>query len=184
MPRGRKKKLFDIDDNDKYIISNQIYKPVADKLVDKYRDFLPFVDTSKILFLSNLYTDDRTKNKPIVYASVSAIPKKIKIAYKQAFGATYEYIMEIRENHIEDFTNDQKILLIYHELMHIAGDGKTYKHNLEDFKEIVRIGGVDWDKPGENVPHILHEVGEEDSPDEPVYNLDIKILTEPQNIDE
>ena len=179
MPRGRKKKQFDIDDTSKYIISNQVYKPVADKLVDKYRNFLPFVETDKILFLSNLYTDDRNKDKPLIYASVSAIPKKIKIAYAQAYNATYEYIMEIRENHIEDFTNDQKILLLYHELMHIAGDGKTYKHNLEDFKEIIRIGGVNWDTPGENVPHILHDVGEEDSPDEPVYCLDIKQLTEP-----
>ena len=85
MPRGRKKKQFDIDDTSKYIISNQIYKPVADKLVDKYRNFLPFVETDKILFLSNLYTDDRNKDKPLIYASVSAIPKKIKNPKKPVF---------------------------------------------------------------------------------------------------
>jgi len=55
---------------------------------------------------------------------------------------------------VEGFTDKQKRILIFHELLHVGVDAdedgcekyRTVPHDLEDFKLIIDRFGVDWDK--------------------------------------
>ena len=67
----------------------------------------------------------------------------------------YRYIITFYEPNIQDFTENQKKILMLHELKHIQEDGKVRLHDVEDFSSILHRYGIDWNNYGQDVPDIL-----------------------------
>jgi len=77
---------------------------------------------------------------------------KVKVAFVRAVRPPYslftkvKYLVAVIEERFVDRTSAQKHLILYHELMHIPQemDGKTIKHDCQDFADIVAKFGPNW----------------------------------------
>ena len=118
----------------------------------------------KIIQKEFLLTDIRHSEATIIYLS-SDKPKtskgravcgeceKIPDKYKWAIPA--DFTITIYDPNVVTFTKEQMEILLFHELLHVGielqGDGSekysVRPHDIEDFKEIVRRYGIDWDAP-------------------------------------
>jgi hypothetical protein len=67
----------------------------------------------------------------------------------------FRYIITFYEPNIYGLSDNQKKLLMLHELKHIGEDGKIRPHTIEDFGSMLERFGVYWNRDGEEVPDIL-----------------------------
>lgn len=67
----------------------------------------------------------------------------------------FRYIIVFYNPNVEDLNENQKKILMLHELKHIGADGKIRPHNVEDFASIVNRFGTNWNASGVDVPDIL-----------------------------
>lgn len=59
------------------------------------------------------------------------------------------------ESKIDYFTPEQRAILMFHELMHIPMlRSRLIDHDVKDFFDVLKLG-VDWSRPGAQVPNIL-----------------------------
>ena len=97
-----------------------------------------------ISFLTS--TNKKTNKGKRVCGECEKVPDK----YKWSIPA--DFTITIFEPNVEDFTEEQKRILVFHELLHVKIDfnndgSETYSirpHNYEDFKEIIDRYGTDW----------------------------------------
>ncbi len=138
---------------------SQEYKDIAEGLIDKFPIALGHIDIDYILFLSE---DEKTPKK---YAEIR------KIGSPYDFITEYKFIITVYEQVCANMNDAQKVMLIYHELLHIDNDfNKLKRHNLQDFKEICLVYGCAWDVDP-NLPNIL-----EDDDDPSQNNLSINAI--------
>lgn len=65
------------------------------------------------------------------------------------------YVIEVYWSDWNEWTNKQKLALLFHELMHIDNEiGKTVRHDLEDFRMMIDKLGVDW-FANKDLPNLL-----------------------------
>jgi len=94
---------------------------------------------------------NKNYGKKIKYAEC----RKVKSSYK-AF-IPYDYIITFYDYNTSLLSQNQKKLLMYHELKHIDSTGGIIPHDVEDFSDILKNFGIDWAKQGATVPDILSE---------------------------
>lgn len=134
------------------------YRDIADKLIDKFPVAFGFIELDKVLFLKE---DSKTPKK---YADIRGVRSPF------TFMTEYKFIMTVYEQVCASMNDAQKVMLIYHELLHIHSDfEKLRKHNLEDFRELVAIYGVNWNIDP-NLPNILDD--DQEGPLQPVAEED------------
>lgn len=127
------------------------YQEIAEKLVAKYPVAFGHVEMDKVMFLSE------TEKSPKKYADC----RKVTAPYD--FMINYKYILTFYESKIVPMNEAQKVMLVFHEMLHIDSDfAKIRKHNIEDFRELVTKYGVNWDIDP-NLPNILED-DEDDVP--------------------
>lgn len=77
-----------------------------------------------------------------------------RVADKYKWSIPADYTITVFEPNVEGFTDEQKRILMFHELMHIdigmndAGE-EVYgikDHDLKDFRTIIDTYGVDWNE--------------------------------------
>lgn len=101
------------------------WQEIAEQLIDRYDVAFGHVELDRVLFLSE--TEKAPKNK---YADT----RLVKFPFD--FLTDYRYIICFYENNIQAMTEEQKIILVFHELLHIDETfEKIRKHNIEDFRE-------------------------------------------------
>lgn len=111
------------------------YREIAEKLLDKYTIAFGHILLDEVLFL--VEDEKSPKNK---YADT----RVIRPPY--TFFSDYKFIITFYENNIMSMSDEQKILLVYHELMHIdVSFTKLVSHDLMDFRVIVSKFGACWD---------------------------------------
>lgn len=118
------------------------------KRVIQEEDELIDLRSSNATFVCLTSQHKKTSQGGYVYAQCEKVADK----YKWAIPA--DYTITIFEPNVEDFSDEQKYILMYHELMHIdigmtdSGD-EIYRikpHDLMDFKNIIDRYGVDWNE--------------------------------------
>lgn len=76
--------------------------------------------------------------------------RKVQDVYK-AF-TNYDFLITFYEPNIISFSDEQKEILMYHELLHIGLEpsGKLYvvPHDIEEFYPIIEHWGMDWAEGG------------------------------------
>ena len=124
-------------------VSNE-YREMALEIVNnvpELADIRTSHDTT-IVFLSSDYV--KKSQGKLVFGLTEVVPSKNKWAIDADFTIT------IYEENIKDFTEEQKRILLEHELLHIGigKDGKKYvkPHDLEDFRSIIDKYGAYWDE--------------------------------------
>jgi predicted metallopeptidase len=125
-------------------VSNE-FKEIAEKLIDKYPNAFGHIELDKVLILSE------TEKSPKKYADIR------RIGFPYSFLTAYKFIIIIYEPKLLGLTDAQKIMVCYHELLHIDSDfDKLLKHNIEDFRELISKYGVNWEIDP-NLPNILED---------------------------
>lgn len=133
------RKLDNAKFGDKHWIKNYIYRPIAEKLVNKFPE-LSHIKPKNILFIEDMEWEKPNSAKPKKYWMA-----RISIANKQFEAMTgYNYILETRNYFIEKMSREQIIALIYHELRHIDKYGDLQPHDIEDWDNMVATLGKDW----------------------------------------
>jgi hypothetical protein len=84
--------------------------------------------------------------------------RKLKWTYKAWL--PYDFVITFYERNVELLSDNQKKILMLHELKHIGIGEKGLKleeHDREDFADILKRYGIDWNCYEEDVPDILSE---------------------------
>ena len=97
-----------------------------------------------IVYLSSEH--EKKKNGKIVFGECEKIQEK----YKWAIPA--DFTITLYEPNIEDFTEEQIKILLFHELLHVGiritdsgyEDYYVKPHDIEDFRLIIDRYGIDW----------------------------------------
>jgi len=79
---------------------------------------------------------------------------------------SFDYLIEISEDVWQALDNEQKRILVFHELMHVlvvinkAGDYmyKLKSHDVEDFSKLIKLYGTDWISVVKNTISSLHDL--------------------------
>lgn len=131
---------------------NEHYAEIGQELIQT-EDALLNIRNSEatIIYLSS--THKKLEKGKVIYAQCEKISEKYK------WGIPCDFTITVFEPNIENFTEDQLKILIFHELLHVGiefnGNGtESYSclpHDLEDFKLIIDRYGTDWSRTdGEN----------------------------------
>lgn len=106
------------------------------------------------------------ENKSAKGRAVFADCRKITSSYRAYL--PYDFLITFYDPCVATLTTNQKKLVMYHELRHIEMTPKGFgvrPHDIEDFEEILRSFGLQWNAFGNDVPDILAggDVGTETS---------------------
>lgn len=85
----------------------------------------------------------KKSNGKIVFGTCRKIPDRDRWAIP------YDFVITVYEPNVDGWTEEQKRILMHHELLHIGmGNGqakyKTVPHDIEEFREIIDKYGIDW----------------------------------------
>lgn len=135
---------------------NERYAQIAQELIET-EDELAYIRESvvSIVYLSS--TQQKTKADKFVFGQCE------KVADKYKWSIPCDFTITVFEPNIEQFTEEQLRILLFHELLHvgidIGEDGEEkYSikgHDLEDFKVIIDRYGTDWATPPESFGEML-----------------------------
>ena len=130
-----------------YQISDELPLMVAEILA-KYENKFYFVNIDDILFVEEL------NKKPPSIAKIRLLEQPLTLLSDKKF------IIEVACQNWDMLTYNQKILVLYHELLHIKfnfeyNKYELNKHDVEDFSEILNVFGIGWADEGSDVPNIL-----------------------------
>ena len=121
------------------------YKDIANKIIDKFPVAFSQIEWDKVLFLR-----DKTSS-PKKYADIR------NVGSPWNFLTSYKYIITFYEPKMIALNDAQKVMVVFHELLHIDDDfTKLRKHNIEDFRELISKYGINWDIDP-NLPNILDD---------------------------
>lgn len=129
-------------------------REIIQDLCDKYPDELWAIRPNTIITLG-VSNKERPKSSKKL-ASIRPLKGSTK-ALMMINNVEVRYIIEVYWSDYNEWSNSQKVAVIFHELLHISSDiGKTVKHDIEDFKIMVDKLGVDWFNDKE-LPNLLNE---------------------------
>ena len=112
-------------------------------------------DLAKIF---NKFVEANPQIHPLALGNVNRTHNLIRMLAKRLLKSHKTPMKEDEIDKIVDyFTEKQRAILMYHELLHIPVIGnRLIKHNIEDFFEVLQMG-IDWASFGAEVPNILAE---------------------------
>lgn len=125
-------------------IINEKYADIAAELIEN-EEALEHIKNSQatITYLSS--EKKKVADGKITFAQCEKVPDKYK------WGIPCDFTITVFEPNVENFTDEQIKILLFHELLHVGitlKDGKEYystlPHDLEDFKLIIDRFGTDW----------------------------------------
>ncbi len=139
-----------------------LYESYAKALVQKMPE-LRHVPIGSIVFVENV--GKRAEGKPKRRLRLSSLvkPKKklVKFAMTRklspllAWITGKAYIIEISQDACQNWSREKMQLLVYHQLKHIALDGKLVQHDVEEWGQVAQAIGADWSTTHRTLPDIL-----------------------------
>jgi hypothetical protein len=144
--------VMDKDWNGQFKI-NDFYRPIAEALTRKFGE-IGHVIPNSILFLDDTTGSGKTLNDRKI-AQVGVIPGRWREIIRQLTGRTFEYCMIFYKKNIHDFSKEQIVATVYHELRHIGRDGNLVHHNVEDWAEMIAHLGPAWNTTYNAIPDLL-----------------------------
>lgn len=127
-----------------YRVINDDYCRIGRELIER-EPALEYIKNSdaEIIYLSSQCR--KRDGKKVIFAQCE------KIAEKYRWSIPYDFTVTVFEPNVEDFTDEQMRILIFHELLHVGigeKDGEEVysakPHDLEDFKLIIDRFGTEW----------------------------------------
>ena len=125
---------------DRRIISDE-YTEIGQDLIDKEPE-LKDLKEAKIAIIFLASEDEKKKVGKLIFGQCEKVSEKYK------WGIPCDFTITVFEPNVEDFTDDQIRILLFHELLHIGFNDKNEPyvkpHDLEDFKVIIDRYGTHW----------------------------------------
>lgn len=127
---------------------NKLYEEIARRCIEKYSELKDL--RNHPCNIAILESDEEKKSKGRrICAECMKIPKKFK------WMREVDFQIVVYEPNCAHMTDEQLEILLWHELMHIGvtvnEDGSVdygiKDHDVQDFRVILELYGVDWDKP-------------------------------------
>ena len=127
-------------------------KDVVDKLKEAFPEKLSHIQSDRILYLCFSKRSSETKGR------IGPIRSKYSVFFKK-----HEYLLEIHKESWLAYDIPRRLYVVLHELCHIPEGGfddqskeykKVIKHDIQDFRELVRTYGVDL----ENVEKLAEKI--------------------------
>lgn len=127
-------------------------KDMIKGLCEKYPEALWAVLPNNVIVLG--ISNKERPEKSTKLATCNPI-KGVNKALMQLNNIGIRYVIELHWSDWNKWSTNQKLALLFHELMHIDSEvGKTVRHDLEDFRMMVDKLGVDWFN-SETLPSLL-----------------------------
>lgn len=159
---GRIQKIRELNNGKyglKHWIKNDFYKPLAQKIKDKYREDIPglsLVNLDKILWIEDMdYVGDEVKRDDDVMW-IKKVPKQLT----ELTG--YQFIVESREFWMSRISNEQIVAHIYSCLRQIENGDKLITPDLIGWKEVIGNLGLGWQTTMTPIPNLLDGFDTED----------------------
>lgn len=159
------KKYFDIRTEDKKVLMSEFRKDLA---------IIDYVESDEIKALGemviknfpefNFIEDYKIKIGYVLSYEVKKDKAKKVFADCKLINGTYtaylpfDFIITFYDPNIYWMSDNQKAILMYHELKHIGVGRKGFKiedHDIEDFVDVLGKYGLTWNKRNVQVPDIL-----------------------------
>lgn len=125
-------------------------KELANRVIKKFPEF-DFIKEYDIK-IGYIISYERKNGEKIVYADCRKLQEPLK-AY-----LPYDFLITFYDWHTGQMSDNQKKILMKHELKHIGlgtNGLKIMPHDIEDFKDILKDYGNDWNEFNKIVPDIL-----------------------------
>jgi hypothetical protein len=125
---------------------------LADRIINKFDD-LHFIKDLNIK-VGYVMSQERKQGQKTVYADC----RRVTTVYSAYL--PYDFIITFYESSVSMLSENQKKILMRHELQHIecGSRGLTVRlHDIEDFSNILEEYGIKWNGFDESVPDILEE---------------------------
>lgn len=151
-------KLVVVDEYDGEYFINDAYRPIAQKLKDKFTE-LQHVPVKHILFMDRQNTKQKHGNRTVC-AQVSKIPARFHDIIYQLTGKYFTFMIEIFKMNTAHMSRGQIVALLYHEMRHIQLVGDEFKivgHDIEDWANMIEKLGVDWNTTKRTIPDLLDD---------------------------
>ncbi|WP_443660422.1 putative metallopeptidase [Clostridium algidicarnis] len=159
---GRIQKIRELNNGKyglKHWIKNDFYKPLAQKIKDKYREDIPglsLVNLDRILWIEDMdYVGDEVKRDDDVMW-IKKVPKQLT----ELTG--YQFIVESREFWMSRISNEQIVAHIYSCLRQIENGDKLITPDLIGWKEVIGNLGLGWQTTMTPIPNLLDGFDTED----------------------
>jgi len=131
--------------------NKDMYK-LADQIINKFPELSIIPEYS--IRIGYVLSQENPPGTKVKYADCT----KVKLKY-QAW-LPYDFIITFYEPNTELLSENQRKILMLHELKHVGIGEKGLKleeHDREDFADILKRYGIDWNCYDEEVPDILGE---------------------------
>jgi len=131
---------------DRRIISDD-YTEIGHELIETEPELNELKESGlTIIFLAS--EDEKKKAGKLIFGQCEKVSEKYK------WGIPCDFTITVFEPNVEDFTDDQIRILLFHELLHIgfnenSGEPYVKPHDLEDFKVIIDRYGTHWSEVNE-----------------------------------
>lgn len=143
----------------KHWIKNDFYRPIAQKIKDKYKESIPdfsLINLDKILFIEDIdYIGDEVKRDDDVMW-IKKVPKILTDF------TGYKFIIESREFWMSRISNEQIVAHIYSCLRQIEDGDKLRSPDLIGWKEVIGTLGYGWETTISPIPDLLDGFNSED----------------------
>lgn len=143
----------------KHWIKNDFYKPIAQKIKNKYAAQFPdftFINLDKILFIEDMeYIGDEVKRDDYVMW-IKKLPKQV------AEFTGYEFIIESRDFWMSRMSDEQVVAHIYSCLRQIEDGTKLKAPDLVGWKEVIGTLGYGWETTISPIPDLMNGFDKEE----------------------
>jgi len=160
-----------------YKISDTAFREVKAELLHEYAkelDVIEYEVSSELQELGKAVIDkmpevqlinnfDIKVGYVISYESKRSRDKRVHADCKKITGTytaflPFDFVITFYEPNISHMTDNQKKVLMLHELKHIGVGDRGFRienHNIEDFHSILKRFGIDWNDYNQEIPDIL-----------------------------
>ena len=135
--------------SENYTLSEEL-KELAEEVINEREDLKHIIESGvRIGYMTS--NKKKKSHGMIVQGDCEKVkPKNMKFI-------PFDFIITFYEPHVQFLDADKMRLLMYHELLHVgaerseAGELRTWvrPHNIQDFREIVDVHGLDWSEPND-----------------------------------
>lgn len=142
----------------KHWIKNEFYKPLAQKIKDKYKEKVPgftLINVDRILFIEDIDYVGNEMNRADDVMWIKKAPRQLTDL------TGYKFIVESRDFWMSRISREQILWHIYSVLKQIDGD-KLIEPDIKGWKEVLGTLGYGWETALSPMPNLLDGFEEED----------------------
>ena len=120
------------------------YTEIMNRVLENYPE-LNYIRESQATIICLTSEHEKKQNKKTVFAECEKIPEKYK------WSVPCDFTITVFLPNVERFSEEQKEILMYHELLHVGidvdGNEEKYRiipHDIEEFRSVIEQFGLDW----------------------------------------